>query len=137
MLLAAGCAPPQHRDPVPHLTTPDTEPLAAHVPETPPSIRVGIFDPSGSGNWAATLNLAPAPAALVAPCLARDSAGWLWVRLDTHDNEASTTSIVEASPSVSDSAQRCIATALAGAHLPPEQSAMQLLVYVTFSPAPK
>jgi hypothetical protein len=123
----SACAPPQHIDPVPTRGT--APPLDAPAPEAAPKISSAIFDPSGVGNWSDKVKLSPAPNDLVAPCLRGH--GFAWVRLDT---QTKTADVVEASADVPDSARRCIAKALAKAEMPPGDSPLQLLVYITFSP---
>jgi hypothetical protein len=128
---AAACRPEHEPAPIP------TRPPQSLTHETraaaPPStVKVAVLEPSGSGNWGGALELVPAPASLVAPCLAPDATGWVSVDVDTHNDAASTTSIVEASADTSAELRACIAHALTGVHT--KFDAMRVLVYVTFSP---
>lgn len=128
----AACAPPQHRPPpVPAPTSASSE-VASGARPRPPAITVAVLDPSGSGNWAGTLELSPAPASLVASCLEPGAAGWISVGVATHRAEASTTSLVEASGDTSAEARACILGALRAVHI--AEDPMRLLLYVTFSP---
>jgi hypothetical protein len=124
-LLLVSCLPPKHS----HVAAPEPEAPARPSREGIPAIHVGVFDPTGSGNWLNTITFSPAPASVIAPCLEPGSAGSLWVAFDSHDNEASTTEVAEATL-VPEKTRACITSVLARVHAP----AQKMMLYVSFGP---